>query len=184
MSLHTRSLKYGKLRNGQLLSLPPRLVRRLKSHFYHLPPPCGPAGVDVILGLNGYVWVSLGTSQASREGGEGFDAEGVYRNENDVSGGERGRGRSAVLTLLPRKSTQSRARPSQTSQTSSPPSPTTTCPSQTPSSPRDTSGSGPLNSSPAPQSPRRLATDWYTTSSSPMTSPIAMYSLSLSIILT
>ncbi|KAL1405382.1 Exosome complex component rrp4 [Vanrija albida] len=83
MSLHTRSLKYGKLRNGLLLSLPPRLVRRLKSHFYHLPPPCGPAGVDVILGLNGYVWVSLGTSQASREGGEGFDAEGVYRNEND-----------------------------------------------------------------------------------------------------
>ncbi len=84
MSLHTRSLKYGKLRNGLLLQLPPRLVRRLKSHFYHIPPPCGPSGVDVILGLNGYVWVSLGTKQESREGGEGFDAEGVYRNDNDV----------------------------------------------------------------------------------------------------
>lgn len=85
MSLHTRSLKYGKLRNGLLIELAPRLVRRLKSHFYHLPPPCGPTGVDVILGLNGYVWVSMGTPQDNREGGDGFDAEGVYRADNDVS---------------------------------------------------------------------------------------------------
>ncbi|AAW40686.1 hypothetical protein CNBA0770 [Cryptococcus deneoformans B-3501A] len=83
MSLHTRSLKYGKLRNGFLLTVPPQLIRRLKSHFYHIPPPCGPTGVDVILGLNGYVWVSNGTSQARREGGEGFDSEGVYSNQND-----------------------------------------------------------------------------------------------------
>lgn len=86
MSLHTRSLKYGKLRNGQLVSIPPRLVRRLKSHFVHIPKPCGPSGVDVIIGMNGFVWVSLGTSEAVREGGEGFDSEGVYRNDNDVSG--------------------------------------------------------------------------------------------------
>lgn len=103
MSLHTRSLKYGKvgvlrysiqmytytcpwqLRNGFLLTVPPQLIRRLKSHFYHVPPPCGPKGVDVILGLNGYVWVSNGTSQGRREGGEGFDSEGVYSNQNDVS---------------------------------------------------------------------------------------------------
>jgi exosome complex component RRP4 len=82
MSLHTRSLKYGKLRNGMLLSLSPRLIRRLKSHFVHLPAPCGPHGVDVILGLNGYVWVSLGSKQ-SREGAEGLESEGVYRNDND-----------------------------------------------------------------------------------------------------
>lgn len=73
------------LRNGFLLTVPPQLIRRLKSHFYHIPPPCGPTGVDVILGLNGYVWVSNGTSQARREGGEGFDSEGVYSNQNDVS---------------------------------------------------------------------------------------------------
>lgn len=109
MSLHTRSLKYGKvspphqsisptlpiddetltrcvqLRNGHLLTLPPRLIRRLKSHFHHLPPPCGPTGVDVILGLNGFVWVSSGTAAERREGGEGFDAEGVYSDKNDVS---------------------------------------------------------------------------------------------------
>ncbi|KAF7360498.1 Exosome complex component rrp4 [Mycena venus] len=51
MSLHTRSLKYGKLRNGQLVTIPPILVRRLKSHFITLP-----CGVDLILGLNGYIW--------------------------------------------------------------------------------------------------------------------------------
>ncbi|RSH81538.1 exosome non-catalytic core subunit rrp4 [Saitozyma podzolica] len=84
ISLHTRSLRYGKLRNGLLLSLPPRLIRRLKSHFHHIPPPCGPSGVDVILGLNGLVWVAAGTGEDRREGGEGFDAEGVYSDKNDV----------------------------------------------------------------------------------------------------
>jgi len=74
-----------KLRNGHLLTLPPRLIRRLKSHFHHLPPPCGPTGVDIILGLNGFVWVSSGTIEERREGGEGFDAEGVYSDKNDVS---------------------------------------------------------------------------------------------------
>ncbi|KAK8864183.1 hypothetical protein IAR55_001429 [Kwoniella newhampshirensis] len=83
MSLHTRSLKYGKLRNGFLITVPPQLIRRLKSHFHHIPPPCGPTGVDIILGLNGFVWVSSGTSQERREGGEGFDAEGVYSDRND-----------------------------------------------------------------------------------------------------
>ncbi|KAG6374779.1 hypothetical protein JVT61DRAFT_4157 [Boletus reticuloceps] len=46
MSLHTRSLKYGKLRNGQLVIVSPALIRRLKSHFISLP-----CGVDLILGL-------------------------------------------------------------------------------------------------------------------------------------
>ncbi|ORX36871.1 putative exosome complex exonuclease rrp4 [Kockovaella imperatae] len=96
MSLHTRSLKYGKLRNGQLLSVSPRLIRRLKSHFHHIPPPCGPSGVDIILGLNGLIWVSVGTSVESREGGEGFDAEGVYSNKNDDITPE---GRQAISSI-------------------------------------------------------------------------------------
>jgi exosome complex component RRP4 len=41
--------------------------------------------VDIILGLNGFVWVSSGTTEERREGGEGFDAEGVYSDKNDVS---------------------------------------------------------------------------------------------------
>ncbi|KAG8215066.1 hypothetical protein J3R82DRAFT_8487, partial [Butyriboletus roseoflavus] len=77
MSLHTRSLKYGKLRNGQLVIVPPALIRRLKSHFISLP-----CGVDLILGLNGYIWVSKHV-QDSDQGEEGFDAEAVYSNRND-----------------------------------------------------------------------------------------------------
>ncbi|KIM44819.1 hypothetical protein M413DRAFT_442786 [Hebeloma cylindrosporum] len=78
MSLHTRSLKYGKLRNGQLVMVPPILVRRLKSHFLTLP-----CGVDLILGLNGYIWVSKHVKENEQEGEEGFDAEAVYSNVND-----------------------------------------------------------------------------------------------------
>ncbi|THV08560.1 exosome complex exonuclease rrp4 [Dendrothele bispora CBS 962.96] len=78
MSLHTRSLSYGKLRNGQLVTVPPNLVRRLKSHFISLP-----CGVDLILGLNGYIWVSKHIKESEREGEEGFDAEAVYSNQND-----------------------------------------------------------------------------------------------------
>jgi len=78
MSLHTRSLKYGKLRNGQLVAVPPILVRRLKSHFLTLP-----CGVDLILGLNGYIWISKHVKDNEQEGEEGFDAEAVYSNVND-----------------------------------------------------------------------------------------------------
>ncbi|KAK7687787.1 hypothetical protein QCA50_009006 [Cerrena zonata] len=78
MSLHTRSLKYGKLRNGQLVTVPPALIRRLKSHFLALP-----CGVDLILGLNGYIWVSKHVKESEQEGEEGFDAEAVYSNRND-----------------------------------------------------------------------------------------------------
>lgn len=78
MSLHTRSLKYGKLRNGQLVAVPPILVRRLKSHFISLP-----CGVDLILGLNGYIWVSKQVKESDQEGEEGFDAEAVYSNQNE-----------------------------------------------------------------------------------------------------
>lgn len=77
-------LPLDQLRNGLLISLPPRLIRRLKSHFHHIPPPCGPIGVDIILGLNGFVWISSGTTSERREGGEGFDAEAVYSDKNDV----------------------------------------------------------------------------------------------------
>ncbi|KAI0812554.1 hypothetical protein BC629DRAFT_1280262 [Irpex lacteus] len=78
MSLHTRSLRYGKLRNGQLVVVPPVLIRRLKSHFIALP-----CGVDLILGLNGYIWVSKHVKESEQEGEEGFDAEAVYSSKND-----------------------------------------------------------------------------------------------------
>ncbi|GBE86532.1 exosome complex exonuclease rrp4 [Sparassis latifolia] len=78
MSLHTRSLRYGKLRNGQLVTVPPVLIRRLKSHFLSLP-----CGVDLILGLNGYIWISKHMKQTEQEGEDAFYAEAVYSNKND-----------------------------------------------------------------------------------------------------
>ncbi|CAG8446698.1 11160_t:CDS:2 [Ambispora gerdemannii] len=50
-NLHTRNSKYGKLRNGSFINVPPPLVQRCKTHFHTLP-----CGIDVILGLNGYIW--------------------------------------------------------------------------------------------------------------------------------
>ena len=76
------------LRNGQLVTVPASLIRRLKSHFYTLPPPCGPQGVDVILGVNGYIWVCLGSGDKTAEdnaNSDGFENELVYSDKNDVS---------------------------------------------------------------------------------------------------
>ena len=41
--------------------------------------------MDLILGLNGYIWVSKHVKENEQEGEEGFDSEAVYSNKNDVS---------------------------------------------------------------------------------------------------
>lgn len=51
-TLHTRSLKYGKLRNGVFVAVPSNLIIRSKQHAHDLP-----GGVSVILGVNGYCWI-------------------------------------------------------------------------------------------------------------------------------
>ncbi|KAL5483723.1 hypothetical protein EMCRGX_G020131 [Ephydatia muelleri] len=53
LSLHTRSLKYGKLAQGTLVTVPPSLVKRCKNHFHNML-----AGASIILGNNGYIWLS------------------------------------------------------------------------------------------------------------------------------
>ena len=53
VSLHTRSLRYGKLENGQLIVVPASLMKRLPQHNVSLP-----WGVDMILGRNGFIWIS------------------------------------------------------------------------------------------------------------------------------
>lgn len=53
LNLHTRSVKYGKLVNGMFLTVPHALVKRSKNHFHTLP-----MGVDIILGTNGYIWIT------------------------------------------------------------------------------------------------------------------------------
>jgi exosome complex component RRP4 len=62
IALHTRSLKYGKLEQGQFVAVPPALIKRGKTAFNVLP-----CGVEVILGANGYIWISPPTSPATPE---------------------------------------------------------------------------------------------------------------------
>lgn len=53
LHLQARSEKYGKLERGQLLKVPPYLVKRKKQHFHHLEQ----YNIDLILGCNGFIWV-------------------------------------------------------------------------------------------------------------------------------
>ncbi|CAA0828139.1 ribosomal RNA processing 4 [Striga hermonthica] len=53
LHLQARSQKYGKLKRGQLLTIPPYLVKKRKQHFHHLDQ----FGIDLILGCNGFIWV-------------------------------------------------------------------------------------------------------------------------------
>lgn len=59
-SLHTRSLKYGKLRNGIFLKVPSSLVIKSKNHSHDLP-----GNVSVIFGVNGYIWLYKTSPKAS-----------------------------------------------------------------------------------------------------------------------
>lgn len=82
LSLYTRSLKYGKLSQGILVKVFPALVKRRKMHFHNLP-----CGASVILGNNGYIWISP-TKSEEQEGGEGGFAQNlnevVPRNDREV----------------------------------------------------------------------------------------------------
>ncbi|EDW09431.1 exosome complex component RRP4 [Drosophila mojavensis] len=82
LSLYTRSLKYGKLSQGILVKVFPALVKRRKMHFHNLP-----CGASVILGNNGYIWISP-TKTDDQVGGEGGFAQNltevVPRNEREV----------------------------------------------------------------------------------------------------
>ncbi|CCK68904.1 exosome non-catalytic core subunit RRP4 KNAG_0B04690 [Huiozyma naganishii CBS 8797] len=51
-SLHTRSLKYGKLRDGQFCGVASSLIVKSKNHTHNLP-----GNVTVVLGVNGYIWL-------------------------------------------------------------------------------------------------------------------------------
>lgn len=89
LSLHTRSLKYGKLSQGTLVKVSPSLIKRRKTHFHQLP-----SGVSVILGNNGYVWLSPTQLDADEGAGGGFtqnltqvpkqDREAIARMKNCV----------------------------------------------------------------------------------------------------
>lgn len=75
VALHTRSLRYGKLERGQFVAAQAALVKRAKKHFHVLP-----CGVHIILGNNGYVFLSV--LAADEEGvAEGPDSAALARVE-------------------------------------------------------------------------------------------------------
>uniref|UniRef100_A0A915DJL5 Ribosomal RNA-processing protein 4 n=1 Tax=Ditylenchus dipsaci TaxID=166011 RepID=A0A915DJL5_9BILA len=80
LSLHTRSLKYGKLGQGVLVKVLPHLVKRRKSHFCNLH-----FGASIILGCNGYVWISrLMTLEEGQTGGYVEDLETISPDTRDA----------------------------------------------------------------------------------------------------
>lgn len=64
LSLHTRSLKYGKLSQGVLVKVFPSLIKRKKTHFHNLP-----CGASIILGTNGFIWISPTVNSENDDGG-------------------------------------------------------------------------------------------------------------------
>ena len=80
-SLHTRSLKYGKLRNGIFLRVPSSLIIKQKNHTYNMP-----GNVTIILGVNGYIWLSKtslhagsgNVSSVTNKAQSSLSSKGVY----------------------------------------------------------------------------------------------------------
>ncbi|GFS32888.1 exosome complex component RRP4 [Nephila pilipes] len=90
LSLHTRSLKYGKLSQGQLVKVPSYLIQRTKTHFHNIV-----SGVQLILSNNGYIWISPIS-------GEGVETGGFVQNLEYISTSDReniARLRNCILGL-------------------------------------------------------------------------------------
>lgn len=81
MSVQTRSLKYGKLENGQVVQVPPHLVQRVKHHFCTLR-----CGVNLVLGHNGYIWI---TSSVGKLDDDAMESE--HEDDAGVADTERSR---------------------------------------------------------------------------------------------
>ncbi|CAH0405823.1 unnamed protein product [Chilo suppressalis] len=83
LSLHTRSLKYGKLPQGTLIKVFPSLVKRRKNHFHNLP-----CGISVIIGNNGYIWISPQKHDLMVEGNvdeiQNYDMQPVTRSDRET----------------------------------------------------------------------------------------------------
>ncbi|XP_050176193.1 exosome complex component RRP4 [Myiozetetes cayanensis] len=95
VSLHTRSLKYGKLAQGVLVQVSPSLVKRQKTHFHDLP-----CGASVILGNNGFIWIYPTAEQKEEEAG-GFttNLEPVPLSDREVIS----RLRNCIVALVTHK---------------------------------------------------------------------------------
>ncbi|TDZ13271.1 Exosome complex component rrp4 [Colletotrichum spinosum] len=84
-SLHTRSLKYGKLRNGVFAAVTGTGggggVVRAKRQQWVMDAARGAAKIHVTLGVNGYIWIS----KHAADGGDANEPVGLNRLEESVS---------------------------------------------------------------------------------------------------
>ncbi|KAK4447884.1 hypothetical protein QBC34DRAFT_439550 [Podospora aff. communis PSN243] len=84
--LHTRSLKYGKLRNGVFVAVAGMGggggVVRSRRQVWTMEAENGGGKVDVVLGVNGYVWISKHVETPEGEKGAGA---GITNLEESVS---------------------------------------------------------------------------------------------------
>jgi exosome complex component RRP4 len=95
-SLHTRSLKYGKLRNGYFMSVSGMGggagVVRAKRQIFTLQTARG-GEVDVLLGVNGYIWIAKHNAEEKKEDVglnrlEETASTSMYSSQNDGIAGE------------------------------------------------------------------------------------------------
>ncbi|KAG5920843.1 hypothetical protein E4U42_006054 [Claviceps africana] len=88
-SLHTRSLKYGKLRNGVFVSVSGTGggggVVRSKRQVWTMDGAHGSGKIDVILGVNGYIWISSHVEGEEDAQQQQQQQVGVNKMEESVS---------------------------------------------------------------------------------------------------
>ncbi|KAB5539408.1 hypothetical protein GE09DRAFT_1138747 [Coniochaeta sp. 2T2.1] len=87
--LHTRSLEYGKLRNGIFTSVSGTGggggVVRSRRQVWTLEAANGGGAIDVILGVNGYVWISMHVETPAEGAGVEKNTAGITNLEESVS---------------------------------------------------------------------------------------------------
>ncbi|KAK5144054.1 hypothetical protein LTR04_001694 [Oleoguttula sp. CCFEE 6159] len=97
-SLHTRSLKYGKLRNGCFMSVSGTggggSVVRARRHVFTVTTAHGGGEVDVVLGVNGYIWIAKHVEPETKGKDvsitriEESVSSSIYSSQNDEIGTE------------------------------------------------------------------------------------------------
>lgn len=95
-SLHTRSLKYGKLRNGYFIAVSGMGggsgVVRAKRQIFTLQTAGRGGEVDIVLGVNGYIWIAKHAEEKQEEVGinrlEEAASSAMYSSQNDDIGAE------------------------------------------------------------------------------------------------
>jgi len=90
-SLHTRSLRYGKLRNGTLVAVGGGGVVRGRRHVWTITTAAG-GEVDIVAGVNGWIWIAKSTSNgpaggSEKAGGDGKPGVSITRLEEESSEG-------------------------------------------------------------------------------------------------